>query len=533
MLSSISIKKFLYIKDLDLNLSPSMNVFTGETGVGKSLIIDAILFVLGEKGNYQEGDFVELTFELENEHSEDGLLIIAREVKNGKSIYYLNGRKVGKSLIQEISKDIIEIHGQHYSQKLFDKDYHRQVYDKFLNIEDKLQEFQQLYTLYLKLKKEYEDILQKQSDRLRKIDFLNFQINELKNANLKEGEKHKLEEEYKYYSNIQTIRESLEFAKSILSQDGQGILQNLSLIIKNISKVSHYNEKLSQLLDSFENAKSILEDAYYSLEDFELDFDENKLIQIEERLNLLNNLERKYATDEKGLIDLLRQFEEELQSLLILEDKAPQLEKQLKEIEDKIFKMAKDISSIRKEKVQDFENLTLSHLQDLAFKSAQFKVHIEEKPLDRYGIDKIQFLFSANKGFEPKPLDEIASGGEISRISLVLKLISKKSVNTMIFDEIDTGVGGATAVSMAKKLKQLSKDFQVILITHLPQIAVVGDKHFYIDKKEENTQTVAVVKELNQEERVREIARMLSGIINEESLNLAKELLKQGETWTR
>lgn len=533
MLSSIRIKKFLYIKDLEIDFSPYMNVFTGETGVGKSLIIDAITFVLGEKGNYQENDFVEITFEIGNQYSEDGFLILARQIKNGKSLYYLNGRKVGKSLIEEISKDIIEIHGQHYSQKLFNKDYHREIYDKYLKLEDRLSEYQRLYSTYQKLKKEYEEITQKQSDRLRKIDFLKFQINELKNANIKEGEKQKLEEEYNYYSNIQTIRENIEFAKSILSEEKYGVIQNLSSALKSITKIANFNEKLSQISENLENTKSVIEDIYYSLEDFEFDFDSSRLSQIEERLNLINSLERKYMTDEKGLLELLNQFEEELNDLLNLEDKAPQIEKQLKEIENRLIDMAKEISYIRKSKRREFEELVLEHLKDIAFKSADFKVLIEEKDLDRYGIDKIQFMFSANKGYDPKPLEEIASGGEISRLSLVLKLISKKSVNTMIFDEIDTGIGGMTAVSMAKKLKQLSKDFQVILITHLPQIAVIGDKHFHVDKKEENGTTVALIKQLNSEERVKEIARMLSGIVNEESINLAKELLKQGETWTR
>jgi DNA repair protein RecN (Recombination protein N) len=532
MLSSVRIKKFLYIKDVEIDLHPKMNVFTGETGVGKSLVIDAITFVLGEKGNYEEEDYVELTFEVDNDYSEDGILVLARQIKNGKSLYYLNGRKVGKSLIQEVSRDLIEVHGQHYSQRLFDKDYHREVYDKYLKIEDKLQEFQQLYIQYQKLKKEYEDIILKQSDRLQKIDFLQFQINELQSANLKEGEKQKLEQEYNYYSNIQTIKESVEFTKALISQEN-GILQNLSTAVKSISKVSDFEERLSKVLDNLENAKTLIEETYYDLEDFDLDFNQEKLHQIEERLNLINHLERKYGYDEKGLINLLENLQNELETLLHLEDKTPILESQLKQLHSLVVEKANELSNIRKSKVKEFEEEVLNHLKDLAFKSANFKVLIQEKELDRYGIDKVQFLFSGNKGFEPKPLDEIASGGEISRLSLVLKLISKKSVNTMIFDEIDTGIGGITAVSMAKKLKQLSKDFQIILITHLPQIAVIGDKHFYIDKQEENGKTRAVIKQLTLDERVKEIARMLSGIVNEESINLAKEFLKQGETWTR
>jgi DNA repair protein RecN (Recombination protein N) len=187
LLSEIRIKKFLYLKDIEISLSDRLNVFTGETGVGKSLIIDAISFVLGERGSFEENDYVELMFEADNQYAEDGILILARQVKNGKNIYYLNGRKVVKSIIDEISQNLIEIHGQHASQKLFDADYQREIFDKFAKVEDKLGEFQKLYSEYIKVKKEYEDILSKQAENQRKIDFLTFQINELSSANIKPG----------------------------------------------------------------------------------------------------------------------------------------------------------------------------------------------------------------------------------------------------------------------------------------------------------------------------------------------------------
>jgi len=532
LLSEIRIKKFLYLKDIEISLSDRLNVFTGETGVGKSLIIDAISFVLGERGNFEENDYVELMFETDNQYAEDGILILARQVKNGKNIYYLNGRKVVKSIVDEISQNLIEIHGQHASQKLFDADYQREIFDKFAKVEDKLVEFQKLYSEYIKVKKEYEDILSKQAENQRKIDFLTFQINELSSANIKPGEKHKLEEEYKYLSNIALIKEVAELSKNVLSVQDGSVLSNLSLVIKNISKISDLSESLSKVLQNLEEAKALIEDAFYKLEDTDFYADDYKLREIEERLNLINNLERKYHVEADEMSNFLEGLNGELSTLMNLEDKLPELEERLKTLENKINQLADEISSIRKSKVNEFEDLVVEGLKDLAFKTPIFKVKIEEKPIDKYGKDKITFYFSANLGFEPRPLSEVASGGEISRISLILKLISKKSVKTLIFDEIDTGIGGKTAIEMAKKLKELSKDFQVVLITHLPQIAVVGDRHFYISKEIEDDKTVAKVS-LLEEDRGHEIARMLTGMIDENSLSLAKQLLKEGEKWTR
>lgn len=533
MLNQIKINKFLYLKNIEVELSNRLNVFTGESGVGKSLIIDAISFVLGEKGNYEDGDYVELVFELENQFSEDGILILAREIKNGKSFYYLNGRKVGKSLIDDISKEVIEIHGQHSNQKLFNLDYHREIYDKFLKIDDKLKTFQNLYQQYIKLKKEYEDIISKKSENQRKIDFLNFQINELQQANIRAGEKQKLEEEYKYLSNLSDIREILEYSKSALSANDISVLPILSQVIKQFNKIKDINQDLENIYSNLEEAKALIENTFYMIENFDVNLDPYKLQEVEDRLNLINSLERKYNTSADKLNSLLENLKIELESLISIEDNIPILEKNLKTLEENVLSLANEISQIRKSKIKEFEDLVVEGLRDIGFKSANFKVSIEEKLLDKYGIDKIIFLFSANAGYEPKILSDVASGGEISRLSLILKLISKKSVDTLIFDEIDTGIGGKAAIEMAKKLKELSKDFQVILVTHLPQIAVVGDKHFYIDKIDLDGKTIAIVNNLNQENRIGEIARMLSGIVNKESINLAKQLLLEGEKWIK
>lgn len=520
MLVNVTIKKFLYFQDINIDLSEGLNVFTGETGAGKSLILDAIEFVFGKK-SFDDEAFVELTFEIENQYSEDGVLILSRQIKNGKSMYYLNGRKVTKSILEEIFPSLLEIHGQHQSQNLFKKDYQREVFDKFAKVEDILKQYQSIYTEYKNILKEIQDLRQKQSERLRMIDILKYQITELENLNLKKGEKDKIEEEYRYLKNRQLIQEGLSFSLNMLSER---VIPDLRHIDKTLQKISNFSKNIESIYNDLQEARIIIENIYYSLSSFD-EYDNQDITTIEDRLNQINFLERKYNTDADGLIELLGNLKVQLESFENLEYELPILEKKVKETEESLYKLAEELSQKRKEAVKLFEDMVISHLQELAFLSVDFKVSIEDKQLDLYGKDKIEFLFSSNKGFDLKPLSEIASGGEISRVSLAIKLVSKKSVPTMIFDEIDTGIGGKTAVSMAKKLKELSRDFQILLITHLPQIAAFADSHYHIEKRLEGDKTIGVVKKLDYEDKVLEIARMLKGETDEKSVEYAREFI--------
>jgi DNA repair protein RecN (Recombination protein N) len=528
MLNSINIKKFLYIENISIELTKGLNVFTGETGVGKSLIIDAIEFALGKKGSYEEGDFVELVFDnVENDFTdEEKTLIVARQIKNGKNIYYLNGKRATVSTIKEAVDSIIEIHGQHAYQSLFSKDYPRQILDIYSKTDEKLKEYQDLYKKYKELENTEKEILQKQSDRLKEIDIINFQLAELENANLQEGEKEKLEERYKYLSNIEALKSSVLHAKYKLIEEDESLEEKLSLILKTLSSFTDINENIKNSYQLLEEAKTLIKEAYYNLDELDFnDVEEMELYQIEERINLLNKLELKYNTDIKGLIDLKNSLKQRLEELNNLEFKLPEIQKEKEEVYKKLLKVSDEISSIRKEKGLKLQEIVRKHLEELALKDAQFIVKIENTDLNPYGKDKIEFLFSANKGLNPQPLSKVASGGELSRISLVLKLISNKSSNTIIFDEIDTGIGGKTAIYMAQKINKLSESFQILLITHLPQIAIYADRHFIIEKITENEKTKAVIKEVGNEGRELEIARMLSGIVDEKSIQHAKQLL--------
>lgn len=528
MLENIHIEKFLYLENIDIQLSNGLNVFTGETGVGKSLIIDAIDFVLGKKGKFQEGDYVELIFEdINNEFSEDSTLIVSRAIKNGKSQYFLNGRRATLSTILEATKDIIEIHGQYSQQYLFSKDYHRQILDTFANLSQLLKEYQIKFAEYTKIKKTLRKLKEKQAEGVREIEFLKFQLKELEEADLKENEKQELEERYEYLSSLKDIKIAVEETIFNLFNKEESVEEQISGSIKNLSSFASISKEINESLNYLEEAKSLVKEAFYTLTKIDFDIDEEELFKVEERLNLINNLEVKYKTDLNGLIKLKKQIKRKLENLTSLDNEIPNLEKKLQTLEKEVNNLANEISKIRKEKAKEFEKKIENHLKELALKDAKFVVDVREIPLNKYGKDEVIFLFSANSGIEPSLLSETASGGELSRISLALKLISNQSTDTVVFDEIDTGIGGKTAIFLAKKIKKLAENFQVLLITHLPQVAVFADSHYVVDKFSENGKTKAIVKKVSNLEREKELARMLSGIINEKSLEHARELINQ------
>lgn len=522
MLTYIHIKNFLYFKDTHIEFKEGLNVFTGETGAGKSLILDAIQFVLGSRKSYDEGTYVELTFQVDSPHSEDGVLILAREIKNSKSVYYLNGRKTVRSVVSQISTELIEIHGQYENQNLLIREFHRELLDKFSGLEQVLKNYQSLYSEYREISGRLNELRGKQSERLRTIDILNYQIKEIEELNLKRGEKEELERVYNYLKNIKSIKEAVYQSLGTLSES---VLPELKVVEKALSKVSQFDERLLNINSQLRDGIFILEDVYRELTSFESQEDYD-ILRIEDRLNQINFLERKYNTNADSLLDVLNRLKEELDYIENLEYEIPQMEERVLTLKKKLETLASEISTTRREKSGLFSEKVMEHLRELGFLNCDFTVSIEDKDIDIHGKDRVEFLFSGNKGFEPKPLQEVASGGEISRLSLALKLVSRKSVPTMIFDEIDTGIGGKTAVSMAKKLKELSQDFQIILITHLPQIAAISDSHYHVEKIIEGDRTVGLVRELYGEDRVLEIARMLRGDTDSLSVEYAKNFIE-------
>ena len=527
MLTELRIKKYLYLEDIEIDLSPGLNVFTGETGVGKSLALSSIQFVLGKKGNFQDGTSVELVFEeVDNEFSEEGLLILSRQIKNGKSQYFINGRRTTLSNLKKASEGLLEISSQHSQQALFSRAYHRQVLDTFAGLEDKLQKYKALFRQYSALKDQYEKLKQQSSDRLKEIDILKFQLNELEEAQIEAGKKEKLEERYQYLSSIEEIKLAVEETKYRLIEGDGSVEEILSTLINKLSPFENFSQ-IKNALSMLDEAKTLVKEAYYEVSSLDFETSPEELFEIQQYLDKINHLELKYNLDERGLLHLKEDIKNRLEQLENLDFELPKLEKKLKETEESLLCLAKDISNVRKKRAKDFENLVKAHLEDLALKEAQFVVSIREKPISADGIDDVEFLFSANKGFEPQSLSKVASGGEISRISLALKIVSRKSTDTVIFDEIDAGIGGKTGFKLAKKLKELSNDFQILLVSHLPQVAALADKHFLVEKYIYDDRTTAKVYCLEGEERDKEIARMLGGLINETTINLAKQLTSQ------
>ncbi len=529
MLSQIYIKKYLYFYNILIEPDKGFNVFTGETGAGKSLIVDAVEFVLGKKGSWEEGTSVELVFEdVFNPFSEEGALILRREVKKGKSSYFINGRRATQKAVVEASHNILEIQTQHYQQNLFKESFYREILDDFSQLYPLLKELKEIYTEYISLKKKRDEILTKQSERLREIDILKFQLRELEEADIKVGEKEELENKYRYLSKIKDIRETVYQCGYILSEGENSVIDTLKSIIKLFSKIKDFSPELQEIYRNLEEGRIFLEEANYQISGIDLNISEEELFHIEERLNLFNKLELKYNTDEEGLLKLIDEFRANIEKLEKLEYILPEIEEKITKLEKRQKEIANKISYIRKEKAKILEKIIEKHLKELGLPEARFKIVVEDKgKIDRYGKDKIVFMFSANKGFETKPISEVASGGEVSRISLVLKLISGKASDCLIFDEIDTGIGGKTAVLLGKKLKELSKKSQILLITHLPQIAVFADKHFYIEKDFSKEKTTGIVINLDYKLRTEELARMLTGKKDENSLKLAENLLKE------
>ncbi len=531
MLTHINIKKFLYMEDISVELVKGLNVFTGETGVGKSLVVDAVEFAFGSKGNFDENSSVEVVFEdVRSEYSDDGILIVSREIRNGKSIYYLNGRRSTLSTVKEAVKDVLEIHGQHHSQKLLDKNYHRVILDKYAGLDEDIKEYQELYYKYLELSKKEKELIEMQSKRLQEMDLLKYQLEELESADLKEGEKEELEEKFRYLNKINEINESITKSLINISEEENSILDKLSQVIKDIQKISDTHTEFKNILENLEEAKVLMSETLFSLSNFDLEIDEEEIRKVEERLNLINRLELKYNTDEKGLIILKEQIRSKIENLENLEDQIHEIKNQKEFVYKSMVSKGEEISKKRKEFGEKLSSEVEEHLKDLALKDAKFLVVIKDKDYDKFGKDDVRFYFSGNKGLDPKPIEDTASGGEISRVSLSLKLVTGSDVDCMIFDEIDAGIGGKTAVLIAEKIYKLSQKYQIILVTHLPQVAVYADRHIFIDKISGNNKTESLVKVIDGEERKKEIARMLAGVINKKSLQLAEDLLTRIKT---
>ena len=518
-------------------MNNGFNVLTGETGAGKTLIIDSLGIICGgrfskemiRKGETQS--FVELCiYDPTSEYSVDGNIIVSREIyENGRNLCKINGRLITVNELKKIMSNFIEIHGQNDNQNLLDNKTHLKYLDNFVG--EELQEISEKYKenyqrrneIIKELKENYGDDKEKQ----RKLDLLRYQLNEIEDAKLKENEEIELEEKRKIFLNSEKISENLNKANVLI---GDNSVDTISEAIRALEKIETIDEK-------YEKVTSNLKSIYYELQEISRDisiynedtyFDQNEQEEIENRLDLIFSLKRKYGNNIKEILNYKNQIEEEIKYIENLEENNEKLKIELKKLEEEITQIAEKIHNLRNKKATKLSQCINKELEELEMKNAKINVKVEyiENDFFETGKDKVEFYIKTNMGEEEKELNKIASGGEMSRIMLAIKKVLAETDKTpiLIFDEIDTGISGKAGSSVADKLKSISNNHQVLCISHLPTIAASANYNYYISKQVENKRTRTTVKLLNENEVINEIARISSGEVNDITIKYALEL---------
>lgn len=550
MLRELRLNNLAIIKNLDLEFNDKFIALTGETGAGKSIILNGISLLIGERShtdmirNGAQGLFAEGVFELnENQKKrldelgfeiEDDELIITRYFdRNAKSKITVNGSRMTLSRLKELMVNIIDLVGQHEHQFLLNSDYHLHLLDRFLDDEGKMlsKKIRESVNKIKKLNLQIGNIEEEKSKIAEKKDILEFQLNEINSLELKENEDNELEEEYKILFNAGKISEKLEETSQFLKEGEFSILTALGRAKRNLEQLSDLSESYSELYDKIESVLYEVEEISYSVDNFvgDVEIDDKKLEKIVERIDNINKLKLKYGSTITEILKYRDKIEKDLSLVNFESEELENLKKEKSELVGQYFQDSERLSEIREKIAENLQNTVDVQLDDLNMENAKFKVEITKtQEITIYGMDNAEFMIAANVGETFKPLAKIASGGEISRIMLALKTVfsAVDNISVLIFDEIDTGISGETVRRVAEKLRELSKNTQIICVTHSPQIAGKAQQQFFIKKEIENNFTETKVHELNTEERIREIARIISGDnITEASINHAKEII--------
>lgn len=545
MLLSLNISNFAVFENVSVDFDSGFNVFTGETGSGKSVLINAIELILGDRaskelirkgknsalieGIFDIGDNDSLYEDLKSlniEIDKDDFLIISRELlQNGKSINKVNGRTYPLNTIKAIGSLLIDIYGQFGHESLFKKENHIKMLDSLIQNElsPLLQSYNELFVKYNRVINEISTLKEKLLNKDKKIEQLQYEINEIDSAELKEFEEEELLKNIKKLSNIQEIKKSLYEAIQILNSD------NINNVYSIINKIKNYDEKLEEFLSRVDIQLEELKLLSYDLRDYSenLDLDEKRLENIENRMSLINRLKRKYGFSIEKINEYRNASHEELSLLLKADSKLNSLITEKNEIYNLLIEKAGIISKKRKTAAEYLEKQILIELSELNMKNIEFEVKINKKNISADGVDDVEFLISTNVGSDLNSVQKIVSGGEASRIMLAFKKIKSDIGQTMVFDEIDMGISGKTAQMAGVKMNYIAKNNQVICVTHSPQIASISKNHFLIEKKVVDNNTFSTVKKLDKENKIYEIARLLSGMkITEKSINNAKELIE-------
>ncbi|NBI06637.1 DNA repair protein RecN [Senegalia massiliensis] len=562
MILELNIKNFAIINDLKISFTKGFNVLTGETGAGKSIIIDAVGLILGDRSNKdfikigQDKSIIEALFYLENsshvkellrsygiQYELDDTLLITREIhKNGRSFSRVNGHTITLNMLRKITSSLVDIYGQHEHQSLLNSENHIELID-LLGDNDLLLHKKEIRRNYLQLnelKNKLSKIVTDEKERERKIDLLKFQIDEIDSGSLKSNEENELINEYTKLSNLEEIAKKLNSIHSILDSNDY----NNSSVIDELNKVSNILNNISKFDNNIKEYETNINETIYQIQDLirdirnyyeNIDYDIEKLSILEERMELINKLKRKYGNTIDEILEYRDNIEEELNIIINNKKQITVLKSNIEQLNIKILKESKILSKKRIKVIKAFEKKMIDELYNLNMKNIKFKVsHEILNNSNINGIDKIEFLISTNLGEPLRKLSKIVSGGEMSRIMLAFKsiIVGVDNISTMIFDEIDSGISGRTAQIVGEKIVNISRNHQVLCITHLPQIAAMSDSHYLIKKIENNGNVRTIVSRLDYNSKIEELSRLLGGVDLTDTTRLhAEEMIKMSKKY--
>lgn len=539
MINTLHIKNVGIIDDLMIDLNEGFNVLTGETGAGKTLIIDSLGVIAGERFSkeiirYGENySLIEASIYLPNRGYEEDTVVISREINlKGKNTCKINGRLVTVNELKEFMKNVIDIHSQNSNHSLLNVSTHIELLDKYIgkDIFTLKKEYLKKYKEYLKIKDELDKNYGDDREKQRKLDILNYQKNEIEEASLKEGEEDELEEKRNFYMSSEKINMGLSEAEERLSEN---TIDNIGIAIRSIEKIESFNSNYQDVVSRIRECYYELQESLNDISGFKEDlyYDEEEQNEVENRLDLIKSLKRKYGNNIKEILEYKNKVEEEIEKIENMESYINSLKINLEKVQNKMCEISLEMNKIRTNYSEKLSCKINKELKELEMKNAKFNIKIdfsEENNFNKNGLDKVEFMISTNVGEEEKSLIKIASGGEMSRIMLAIKSVLADVDETpiVIFDEIDTGISGKAANSTGEKMKKISKKHQVLCVTHLASIAAKGDYNYFVSKKVENGKTKTHIKKLNENELLEEIARISSGTVSTITINHAKELRK-------
>ena len=549
MLQYLHVKNLALIDEIEVEFGRGLNILTGETGAGKSIILGSVNLALGgryTKDILRQGTrygLVELTFSVESErqirrlkeldvYPEDGFVTLQRRLMEGRSVSKINGETVQMATLKAVSAILIDIHGQHEHQSLLYKKNHLAIVDAFAGEETKKQKEKvaETWQQYKGKIRELSEAGTNGSERAKELAFLKFEVDEIVRAELKEHEDEELESCYRRMCNGKKIAQSVAECYQYTGEDGESASEKLGRALRTLSEVVDADEQLSQLYTQLADVDNLLNDFNHELAEYQknCEFSDEEFYETEKRLNEINHLKTKYGNSYEEIMAYCKKQEERIGILENYDTYMQELEKSCEQLSQKYLELAGKLSALRQKKAKMLEKMIQEGLEDLNFEQVQFEIHFaEKKEYAKDGIDDVEFRISLNQGQPVKPLTEVASGGELSRIMLAIKAVmaDKDEIETLIFDEIDVGISGRTAQKVSEKMALIGKEHQVICITHLAQIAAMADRHFLIEKKTEDAVTRTQIYPLNEENSVEELARILGGArITDTVMQSAREM---------